>query len=69
MTETQTTDAEQQFAAYHERRELAVVQPRGNLALVNTQWIDSEQTVWGVSGKWAPASKGLRFAYTRRSSR
>lgn len=59
MTETQTTDAEQQFATYHERRELAVVQPRGNLALVNTQWIDSEQTVWGVPGKWAPASKGL----------
>ena len=59
MTETQTTDAEQQFATYHERREQAVVQPKGNLALVNTQWIDSEQTIWGVPGKWAPAKNGL----------
>ncbi len=59
MTDTQTTEAEQQFATYHERRQLAVVQPRGSLALVNTQWIDSEQTIWGVPGKWAPAAKGL----------
>lgn len=49
---------ESQFTTYHERRELSVVQPRGNLALVNTQWIDSEQTVWGVPGRWAPQSPG-----------
>lgn len=59
MTDQPTTDAEQQFATYHERRELAAVQPKGNLALVNTQWIDSEQTIWGIPGKWAPAKKGL----------
>jgi uncharacterized protein (DUF1684 family) len=53
------------FATYHQRRELAVVQPKGNLALVNTQWIDSEQTIWGVPGTWAPLPKGesgLRLA-------
>ena len=59
MTDQPTTDAEQQFATYHERRELAAVQPKGNLALVNTQWIDSEQTIWGIPGTWAPAKKGL----------
>lgn len=47
-----------QLAIYHERRELAVVQPKGNLALVNTQWIDSEQTIWGVPGSWAPLPQG-----------
>ncbi len=65
MTDTQTTEAEQQFATFHERRELAVVQPKGNLALVNTQWIDSEQTIWGIPGKWAPAPKGLTVFATR----
>lgn len=46
------------LATYHERRELSVVQPNGSLALVNTQWIDSEQTIWGVPGKWAPLAAG-----------
>ena len=66
MTETVTTtqspqpqspqpqSPEAQFATFHERRELSVVQPKGSLALVNTQWIDSEQTMWGVPGRWAP---------------
>ena len=54
---TRTTPAEQ-FANYHARRELAVVQPKGSLALVNTQWIDSEQTIWGVPGTWAPLPAG-----------
>ena len=58
MTDTATVTAADQFATYHERRELAVVQPKGNLALVNTQWIDSEQTIWGVLGTWAPLPKG-----------
>ncbi len=58
MTDTATATPEAQFATYHERRELAVVQPKGNLALVNTQWIDSEQTIWGVPGKWAPLPEG-----------
>ncbi|MCU1578314.1 MAG: hypothetical protein JWP19_518 [Rhodoglobus sp.] len=60
MTDTATTTAtpEQLFATYHARREESVVQPKGNLALVNTQWVDSEQTIWGVPGIWAPAPEG-----------
>jgi uncharacterized protein (DUF1684 family) len=50
--------AESQFELFHSRRELSVVQPKGSLALVNTQWIDSEQTIWGVPGTWAPRAKG-----------
>jgi uncharacterized protein (DUF1684 family) len=49
---------EGQFAVFRERREQAVVQPKGNLALVNTQWIDSEQTVWNAPGTWAPLPAG-----------
>jgi uncharacterized protein (DUF1684 family) len=59
MTETATTPtAAEQYATYHSRRELSVVQPKGSLALVNTQWIDSEQTIYGVPGVWAPLAKG-----------
>ncbi len=60
MTDTATTTAtpEQLLAAYHARREESVVQPKGNLALVNTQWVDSEQPIWGVPGTWAPAPEG-----------
>jgi uncharacterized protein (DUF1684 family) len=64
MTDPTPTPAaaspEQLLATYHERRELSVVQPLGNLALVNTQWVDSEQSIWGVPGRWAPAEGGLR---------
>ena len=56
MTDTATAAAH--FETYHERRELSVVQPKGSLALVNTQWIDSEQTIWGVPGTWAPLPAG-----------
>ncbi|MDQ1555651.1 MAG: uncharacterized protein QOI02_653 [Actinomycetota bacterium] len=59
MTDTATTTTpEQQLAVYHERRELSVVQPKGSLALVNTQWVDSEQTIYGVPGVWAPLPAG-----------
>ncbi|NEM90329.1 DUF1684 domain-containing protein [Galbitalea soli] len=61
MTDTATAPTptpEQQYATFHERRELSVVQPKGSLALVNTQWIDSEQTIWGVPGTWAPLPAG-----------
>ncbi|MEO6532797.1 MAG: DUF1684 domain-containing protein [Pseudolysinimonas sp.] len=62
MTETATETAPQtpaeQFAHFHERRELAVVQPQGSLALTNTQAVDSEQTIWGVPGRWAPLPAG-----------
>ena len=56
---TPAQTAEEKLAYYHSRRELAVVQPQGSLALVNTQWVDSEQTIWGVPGTWAPAEGGL----------
>ena len=61
MTETATaapqTPAEQ-FEYFHSRRELAVVQPQGSLALTTTQVIDTEQTIWGVPGTWAPLPAG-----------
>jgi uncharacterized protein (DUF1684 family) len=57
VTDTATSEADL-WKTYHERRELAVVQPLGSLALVNTQIIDSEQTVWGVPGRWAPLPAG-----------
>lgn len=66
MTDSAATPAtasptpEDLLATYHERRELSVVQPLGNLALVNTQWVDAEQSIWGVPGRWAPAEGGLR---------
>ncbi len=58
MTETATASPEDQLAIYHARREESVVQPKGSLALVNTQWVDSEQTIYGVPGRWAPAPEG-----------
>lgn len=59
MSDTTTTQNEQDLlAVYHSRREMSVVQPRGSLALVNTQWIDSSQTIWGVPGTWAPRAPG-----------
>jgi len=63
-TTTQTTETAapktpaEQYAYFHSRRELAVVQPQGSLALTNTQAIDSEQTIWGVPGRWAPLPAG-----------
>jgi uncharacterized protein (DUF1684 family) len=60
MSETAATPKTpaEQYAYFHERRELAVVQPQGSLALTNTQAIDSEQTIWGVPGRWAPLPAG-----------
>ncbi len=59
MTETAppATPAER-YAVFRERRSLAAVQPQGPLALVNTQWVGDEQTIWGVPGRWAPAPSG-----------
>lgn len=60
MTDSATISPESRLATYRARREESVVQPTGSLALVNTQWVDSEQTIWGVPGTWAPAEGGLR---------
>jgi uncharacterized protein (DUF1684 family) len=57
VTDTTTTEPEA-WQTYHERRELAVVQPLGSLALVTTQVVDAEQTIWGVPGRWAPMPEG-----------
>jgi uncharacterized protein (DUF1684 family) len=60
MTDTTTNQAspEHRLAVFRERRNLAVVQPKGSLALVTTQWVDSEQIIWGVPGTWAPLPAG-----------
>lgn len=60
MTDTTAQSPEEQLAAYHARREQVVVMPTGPLALVNTQWVDSEQSIWGVRGRWLPDPHGLR---------
>ena len=57
-TATDTKTPADQYAQFHERRELAVAQPQGSLALTNTQAIDAEQTIWGVPGRWAPLPEG-----------
>lgn len=60
MTDTATAQTpEALLATFRERRELSVVQPTGSLALTNTQWVDAEQTIWGVPGTWAPLPAGL----------
>ncbi|MBI5162256.1 MAG: DUF1684 domain-containing protein [Micrococcales bacterium] len=43
---------------FRARREQVVTSPRGSLALTNTQWVDSEQPIWGVPGIWAPRTDG-----------
>jgi len=53
------TDARERFSLFHSRREAQVAEPFGSLALVLTQWIDSEQSVWGVPGVWAPRPDGI----------
>ncbi|WBU38450.1 DUF1684 domain-containing protein [Homoserinibacter sp. YIM 151385] len=49
---------EERLATFRSRRAESVVQPMGSLALVNTQWVDSAQPVWGVAGTWAPREDG-----------
>ena len=60
MNDTTASTPEARLALFRSRRRESVTQPKGALALVNTQWIDSDQTVWGVPGSWAPAEGGLR---------
>lgn len=58
MTDTALSTPEAQLAVFRARREQSVVQPKGNLALVNTQRIDSEQPIYGIPGIWAPLPAG-----------
>lgn len=55
---TAVTELPEPLARFRARREESVRQPKGSLALVNTQWVDSEQTIWGVPGTWAPRTDG-----------
>jgi uncharacterized protein (DUF1684 family) len=57
MTDS-TATPESRLATFRQRRENSVAQPQGNLALVNTQWVDSEQTIYGVPGLWSPLVHG-----------
>ena len=60
MTDTATPTPEARLKTYHERRELAVTQPQGSLALVNTQWVDGEQTTQvGATGTWSVQVTGV----------
>jgi len=52
------TEASERFSLFHSRREAQVKEPFGSLALVLTQWIDAEQTVWSIPGTWAPRPDG-----------
>lgn len=60
MTDTATAPAspEARLAAFRRKREASVTAPSGSLALVQTQWVDSPQTIWGVPGHWAPRTDG-----------
>ncbi|MHA7986656.1 DUF1684 domain-containing protein [Rathayibacter sp. CAU 1779] len=61
MTDTVTpADPAELLDTFHSRRELSVVQPTGNLALVNTQWITdaAPQPVWAAAGLWSPLPVG-----------
>jgi len=65
MTDTATapTDPHDIIARYRQRRAQAVTAPKGNLALVNTQWISGDpdapaQSIWGVPGLWSPLPAG-----------
>jgi uncharacterized protein (DUF1684 family) len=50
--------ASEKLEVFRQRRDLAAVAPQGPLALTNTQWVDMEQTIWGVPGTWAPRTDG-----------
>ena len=52
------SEAAEKLAVFRQRREEAAVQPLGPLALTNTQWVSTEQTIWGVPGTWAPRPDG-----------
>ncbi len=61
MTDTATApapSAAERRARFHTARERAAASPKGFLALVNTQWVDEPQSVWGVAGEWAPRTDG-----------
>ncbi len=57
-TATPAPTAADRLERFRALRDQSVRTPNGFLALVNTQWIGEEQTVWGVPGTWAPRPEG-----------
>ncbi|WP_423917379.1 DUF1684 domain-containing protein [Frigoribacterium sp. 2-23] len=57
MTDSQTSASD--LARFHALRHERVTSAHGPLALVNTQWVDGEQPIWGVPGSWAPTPVGV----------
>lgn len=55
MNDTATAD----LSRFHELRRVRVTSAQGPLALINTQWVDSEQPIWGVPGVWGPTPEGV----------
>lgn len=56
--EITVTSGIEALEVFRERRNLAAIAPHGPLALTNTQWVDTEQTIWGVPGSWGPRTDG-----------
>ena len=56
MTDTTASD---ELDRFHALRHDRVTGPTGPLALVNTQWVDGEQPIWGVPGLWGPTPVGV----------
>lgn len=55
MTETVTSPAADQHAAFLRKRDASVRGAQGALALVTTAWVGEETSIEGVPGTWAPA--------------
>jgi len=58
-TDTQNPDPQAELDRFHALRHARAVSAQGPLALTGTQWLDHEQTVWGVPGLWAPTPQGV----------
>ncbi|MET4053106.1 uncharacterized protein (DUF1684 family) [Frigoribacterium sp. PvP054] len=54
-----TAAGQAELDRFHALRRTRAVSPQGPLALTGTQWVDHEQTVWGVPGRWAPTPQGV----------
>lgn len=57
-TPTAATTPHDVIERFRARRNESVAAPMGSLALVLTQWVDSEQQIWSVPGTWAPLPEG-----------
>jgi uncharacterized protein (DUF1684 family) len=53
-----TPTAAERLDRFRAARTESVQTAKGFLALVNTQWVAEEQTIWGVPGTWAARPEG-----------